>query len=46
MDASKIVVLVLCLITLGFLFWVEMNSRRNAKALKQQQSKQSDEDAE
>jgi hypothetical protein len=46
MDPTKIVVLVLCLVTLGFLVWVEMNSRRNTKALKQQQSKQSSEDAE
>lgn len=33
MSPDKIVVLVLCLLSLGFLVWVEMNSRRNTKAV-------------
>ncbi len=37
MDPTKIVVLVLSLMALGFLVWVEMNSRRNTRALKEKQ---------
>jgi Flp pilus assembly protein CpaB len=40
MDPSKIVVLVLTLLAVGFLVWVEMNSRRNTRAMQQQHSKQ------
>mgnify|MGYP005814999095 CR=1 FL=1 len=36
MDPSKIVVLVLTLLALGFLVWVEIKSRRNTRAMKQQ----------
>ncbi len=36
MSPDKIVVLVLCLAAVAFLVWVELNSRRNAKALKDQ----------
>lgn len=32
MDISKILVLVLMLVAVGFLIWFEMNSRKNAKA--------------
>lgn len=45
MDPSKIVVLVFSLLALGFLVWAEMNSRRNTKAMKQQQSGQSSGDS-
>jgi hypothetical protein len=41
MDPTKIVVVVLCLLALGFLVWAEMNSRRNTKAIEQEQSEQS-----
>ena len=36
MDATKIVVLVLCLLALGSLVLAEMNSRRNTRAIKEQ----------
>ena len=36
MDATKIVVLVMTLCAVAFLVWVEVNSRRNNKALKDQ----------
>lgn len=32
MDATKIVVIVLTLLTIGFLVWLEMQSRRNARS--------------
>ena len=45
MDPSKIVVLVLTLLALASLVWAEMNSRRNTKAMKQQQPEQSSGDS-
>ncbi len=35
MDPGKIVVLILSLAAIAFLVWVELNSRRNTKALKE-----------
>lgn len=35
MDATKIVVLIMTLCAIGFLVYVEMNSRRNSKTEKQ-----------
>lgn len=40
MDASKIVVLVLSVVAIAFLVWIEINSRRNTRALKESGLKQ------
>lgn len=40
MDASKIIVLILCLVTGALLVWVEMRSRRNAKLEEDANAKQ------